>query len=58
LLIITRIKAAFDVSLTPRDVLAARNISTLALTVEDAIVRELERIAFGDDSTLGDDYGK
>jgi acyl carrier protein len=49
LLIITRIKAAFDVTLTPRDVLTARTISALAGMVEDAILRELERLAFGDD---------
>ena len=49
LLIITRIKAAFDITLTPRDVLTARTISALAEMVEDAILRELERIAFGEE---------
>ncbi|MGH3547183.1 MAG: non-ribosomal peptide synthetase, partial [Pseudonocardiaceae bacterium] len=48
LLIITRIKAAFDVTLTPRDVLTARSIAALADMVEDAILGELERVAFGD----------
>ncbi|MGH3535910.1 MAG: non-ribosomal peptide synthetase, partial [Pseudonocardiaceae bacterium] len=48
LLIITRIKAAFDITLTPRDVLTARSVSTLAEMVEDAILSELERVAFGD----------
>ena len=48
LLIITRIKAAFDISLTPRDVLTARSVSALAEMVEDAILGELERVAFGD----------
>ncbi|MGH3611483.1 MAG: non-ribosomal peptide synthetase, partial [Pseudonocardia sp.] len=47
LLIIMRIRAAFDVALTPRDVLTARNISALADVVEDAILCELERVAFG-----------
>ncbi|MGH3823701.1 MAG: amino acid adenylation domain-containing protein [Pseudonocardiaceae bacterium] len=47
MLIIMRIKAAFDVVLTPRDVLTARSISALAGVVEDAILSELERIAFG-----------
>jgi amino acid adenylation domain-containing protein len=46
-LIAMRIKAAFDVILTPRDVLTTRCISALAEVVEDAILSELERIAFG-----------
>ncbi|MGH3845768.1 MAG: amino acid adenylation domain-containing protein, partial [Pseudonocardiaceae bacterium] len=46
-LIIMRIKTAFDVILTPRDVLSTRSISALADVVEDAILSELERIAFG-----------
>ncbi len=48
MLITTRIKAAFDVALTPRDVLTARTVSALAETVEDAVLLELERVAFGD----------
>ncbi|PZS40768.1 MAG: hypothetical protein DLM62_01105, partial [Pseudonocardiales bacterium] len=48
LLITTRIKAVFDVTLTPRDVLTARTVSALAEMVEDAILCELERVAFGD----------
>jgi acyl carrier protein len=50
LLITTRIKAAFDVALTPRDVLTARTVSALTEVVEDAILGELERVAFGDDN--------
>ncbi|MGH3430228.1 MAG: non-ribosomal peptide synthetase, partial [Mycobacteriales bacterium] len=46
-LIIMRIKTAFDVVLTPRDVLTTRSISVLAGVVEDLILSELERIAFG-----------
>ncbi len=46
--IIMRIKAAFDVTVTPREVLTARTISALAELVEDAILRELERVAFGE----------
>ena len=46
-LIIMRIKAAFDVILTPRDVLTTRTIAALADVVEDAILSELERLAFG-----------
>jgi amino acid adenylation domain-containing protein len=53
LLIIMRIKAAFDVALTPRDVLTARSISALADVVEDAILRELECVAFGDGNNDG-----
>ncbi|MGH3988541.1 MAG: phosphopantetheine-binding protein, partial [Pseudonocardiaceae bacterium] len=48
MLITTRINAAFGVTLTPRDVLTARTVSALAETVEDAILLELERVAFGD----------
>jgi acyl-coenzyme A synthetase/AMP-(fatty) acid ligase/acyl carrier protein len=43
-----RSKAAFDVTLTPRDVLTTRTVSALAELVEDTILRELERVAFGD----------
>jgi acyl carrier protein len=46
-LVVMRIKSAFDVILTPRDVLTTRTISALADVVEDAILSELERIAFG-----------
>ncbi len=53
MLITTRIKAAFDVILTPRDVLTARTVSALAEMVEDAILRELERVAFGDGNDDG-----
>ncbi|PZS13433.1 MAG: hypothetical protein DLM60_20690, partial [Pseudonocardiales bacterium] len=48
LLITPRIKTVFDVTLTPRDVLTARTVSALAEMVEDAILCELERVAFGD----------
>jgi non-ribosomal peptide synthetase component F len=51
--IISRIKAAFDVTLTPRDVLTARSISALAELVEDAILRELELVAFGNGNDGG-----
>jgi acyl carrier protein len=48
LLIISRVKAAFDVDLTPRDVLTAYDVSELAALVEEKILLELERVAFGD----------
>jgi acyl carrier protein len=47
LVISARANAAFDVSLTPRDVLTARTVSALAELVEEQILRELERVAFG-----------
>jgi acyl carrier protein len=43
----SRMKAAFDVALTPRDVLTARTVSALAELVEEKILSELERIAVG-----------
>jgi acyl carrier protein len=43
--ITARTKAAFDVTLTPRDVLTARTVSALAELVEEQILRELERVA-------------
>jgi amino acid adenylation domain-containing protein/non-ribosomal peptide synthase protein (TIGR01720 family) len=46
--IVSRAKAAFDVSLTPRDVLAARTVSTLAELVEEKVLLEFERVAVGD----------
>ncbi|NJC68036.1 AMP-binding protein, partial [Planosporangium flavigriseum] len=46
--IASRIKAAFDVGLTPREVLVTRTVCALAELVEDKVLRELERVAFGD----------
>ncbi|MGH3875116.1 MAG: amino acid adenylation domain-containing protein [Pseudonocardiaceae bacterium] len=46
--ITTRINTIFDVALTPRDILTARTVSALAELIEDAILHELERVAFGD----------
>src|SRR5262249_7487432 len=46
LLVASRASAAFEVSLTPRDVLAARTIAALAQQVEELILRELEDAAF------------
>jgi acyl carrier protein len=43
--ITARIKAAFDVELTPRDVLTARTVARLAELVEEAVLDELERLA-------------
>ncbi|MCA1681963.1 MAG: amino acid adenylation domain-containing protein [Actinobacteria bacterium] len=43
----SRMKAAFGVALTPRDVLTARTVSTLAELVEEKILSELERVAVG-----------
>jgi len=46
--IVSRAKAAFDVTLTPRDVLAARTVATLAELVEEKVLLEFERVAVGD----------
>jgi amino acid adenylation domain-containing protein len=46
--IATGVKAAFDLALTPRDVLTARDVATLAELVEEKILRELERVALAD----------
>ncbi len=46
--ITARAKAVFDVALTPRDVLATRTVAALAELVEEMILRDLERVAFGD----------
>jgi acyl carrier protein len=46
--IISRVKAAFDIDLTPRDVLTAYDVCALAELIEDKILLELERVAFGD----------
>jgi acyl carrier protein len=43
----SRMKAAFDVALTPRDILTARTVSTLAELVEEKILSEIERFAVG-----------
>ncbi|MET0236257.1 MAG: amino acid adenylation domain-containing protein [Kibdelosporangium sp.] len=47
-LISARTNAAFDISLTPRDVMTARTVEALAAAVEEQILRELERIAAGE----------
>jgi acyl carrier protein len=49
--ITSRGRAAFDVALTPRDVLTAETVSALADVVEDKILLELERVALGDDES-------
>ena len=43
----SRMKAAFAVALTPRDVLTARTVFALAELVEEKILSELERVAVG-----------
>ncbi|WP_186762711.1 non-ribosomal peptide synthase/polyketide synthase [Lentzea tibetensis] len=42
--IAAKAKVAFDISLTPRDVLVARTVSALADVVEEHVLRELERL--------------
>ncbi|ONI80244.1 hypothetical protein ALI22I_43490 [Saccharothrix sp. ALI-22-I] len=48
LLVTSRCRAAFDVPLTPHDVLTARTVENLARLVEEKILLELERVAFAD----------
>jgi acyl carrier protein len=43
----SRVKAAFGVTLTPRDVQTARTVSALAELVEEKILSELERVSVG-----------
>ncbi|HEU5155526.1 MAG TPA: amino acid adenylation domain-containing protein [Streptosporangiaceae bacterium] len=47
LAIAAQLKTAFDVSLTPRDVLTSRTVSALAELVEEQVLRELEQVASG-----------
>jgi acyl carrier protein len=47
MLISAKTNAAFDISLTPRDVMTARTVEALAEIVEERILRELERLASG-----------
>ncbi|MEU7481582.1 amino acid adenylation domain-containing protein [Lentzea sp. NPDC042327] len=48
LLVTSRCRAAFDVPLTPHDVLTARTVADLAGLVEEKILLELERLALED----------
>ncbi|WP_086820609.1 non-ribosomal peptide synthetase [Allokutzneria sp. NRRL B-24872] len=43
--ITSQVKEAFDVALTPRDVLTSRTVAALAALVEETILRELEALA-------------
>jgi amino acid adenylation domain-containing protein/non-ribosomal peptide synthase protein (TIGR01720 family) len=45
MLITSKTNAAFDIALTPRDVMTAQTVEALAGVVEEQILRELERIA-------------
>jgi len=49
--IAARAKAAFDIALTPREVLVTRTVAGLAELVEEKVLQELEHIALG----AGDD---
>ncbi len=51
MLVTSRARAAFGVPLTPHDVLTARTVANLARLVEERILQELERVAFGDGAT-------
>jgi acyl carrier protein len=43
----SRIKASFDVDVTPRDIQVAGTVSALAELVEEKVLSELERVAVG-----------
>jgi acyl carrier protein len=43
----SRAKAAFNVALTPREVLIARTVSALAELIEEKVLIELEQLAAG-----------
>ncbi|MEV4314211.1 amino acid adenylation domain-containing protein [Actinocrispum sp. NPDC049592] len=47
MLITAKVNAAFAIALTPRDVMTARTVETLAALVEERILRDLERLAAG-----------
>ncbi|QUQ65089.1 non-ribosomal peptide synthetase [Kutzneria sp. CA-103260] len=47
--ITSMVRTAFDVELTPRDVLASGTVTALAELIEERVLLELERVAFGDD---------
>ncbi|MCR3750886.1 non-ribosomal peptide synthase domain TIGR01720/amino acid adenylation domain-containing protein [Lentzea californiensis] len=51
LLVTSRCRAAFDVPLTPHDVLTARTVAELSRLVEEKILLELERLALDDGAT-------
>jgi amino acid adenylation domain-containing protein len=46
--LVSRVRARFDVSITARDLFITPNVSALAKLVEDRVLRDLRRIAFGD----------
>ncbi|MGC9671046.1 phosphopantetheine-binding protein, partial [Planosporangium sp. 12N6] len=46
--IASQLQAAFDVALTPREVLVTRTVAALAELVEEKVLSELERVALGD----------
>jgi len=47
--IAARAKAAFDIALTPREVLVTRTVAGLAELVEEKVLQELEHVALGAD---------
>ncbi len=51
LLVTSRCRAAFDVPLTPHDVLTSRTVADLSRLVEEKILLELERVALDDGAT-------
>lgn len=52
--IVSRAKDAFDVALTPRDVLTTPTVSLLAELIEEKVLRELELLVSGTDDRQGE----
>src|SRR5439155_1398420 len=49
MLVSARASTAFDITVSPRDVMTTRTIEALARVVEDKVLAELERFATGGD---------
>jgi amino acid adenylation domain-containing protein len=46
--VVVQARAAFDVALTPRDVLVTRSVAALAELIQEKVLQEFERVALGD----------
>jgi acyl carrier protein len=46
--VVAQARAAFDVALTPRDVLVTRSVAALAELIQEKVLQEFERVALGD----------
>ncbi len=46
--VVAQASAAFDVALTPRDVLVTRSVAALAELIQEKVLQEFERVALGE----------